>query len=114
MVEEEGITMLGSPVGSLEFERKVIKERMEKVREISQRLPLIQDPQTEYALLRSCLSLPKLMFTLRTTNPTHHIDLWQEYDSITRESLCRSLGSSITEDQWKQATLPVSAGGQVG
>lgn len=111
LVEEEGITLLGSPVGSLDFERRVIGERMEKVREISHRLPLIQDPQTEFALLRSCLSLPKLMFTLRTTKPTHHLDMWQEYDSITRDSLSRILGSSIPNYQWEQATLPVSAGG---
>ena len=51
------------------------------------------------------------MFKLRTTNPAHHLDMWQEYDSITRESLCRILGSSISNYQWQQATLPVSAGG---
>ena len=48
-MEEEGIVLLESPIGSLDFERRVIGERIEKVREIYQRLPLIQDPQTESA-----------------------------------------------------------------
>ena len=52
-----------------------------------------------------------VMFTLRTTNPTHHLNLWQDYDDITRENLCRILGSSLTNYQWWQATLSVSAGG---
>ena len=69
-VKDSGIVLLGSPVGSAEFERRVIRERMEKVREISDRLPLIKDPQTEYALLRSCLSLPKIMFTIQVTTWT--------------------------------------------
>ena len=95
LVTDEGIVLLGSPIGSVEYERRMIKDRMDKVRAISQRLPLIGDPHTEYALLRSCLSLPKLMFTMRTSNPTHHVNMWQEYDSITRDSLCRIMGSSI-------------------
>ena len=110
-MEDDGIVLLGSPIGSEEYERKVIGEKMEKVREISSLLPLIEDPQIEYALLRSCLSLPKLAYTLRTSNPVHHLGLWQEYDRITRDTLCRILGSSISDYQWWQATLPVSAGG---
>ena len=46
LVREEGIILLGSPIGSVEFERKVIRERMEKIREVTHRLPLLQDPQT--------------------------------------------------------------------
>ena len=91
LVEEEGIVMLGSPIGSLDYERRMISERMDKVRDISQKLPLIQDPQIEYALLRSCLSLPKMIFTIRTSNPTQHLNMWQEYDEITRHSLMSNL-----------------------
>ena len=37
--------------------------------------------------------------------------MWREYDAITRESLCRILGSPMNDAQWTQATLPVSSGG---
>ena len=71
----------------------------------------MEDPQVEFVILRSCLSMPKIMFTLRTTDPTNHLDLWNMYDGITRESLCRILGSPISDIQWTQSTLPVSQGG---
>ena len=111
LVEDTGIVILGSPIGSVEFERRVIGERMKKIGEISSMLSLIEDSQIEYALLRSCLSSPKFTFTLRTSNPSHHLNLWQDYDRITRGTLCHILGSTISDQQWWQATLPVSAGG---
>ena len=70
-----------------------------------------QDAQTEFVLLRSCLSIPKVMFTLRTTDPSHHQDLWYRFDNMTRESMSRILGSPLNDLQWTQATLPVSKGG---
>ena len=57
----------------MEFERQVIEKRIDKVRDISDRLPLMQDAHSEYVLLRSWLSLPKLMFTLRTTFSMDHL-----------------------------------------
>ena len=51
------------------------------------------------------------MFCLRTINPTPHQDLWEDFDSIIREALCRILGVSINQQQWLQATLSVAVGG---
>ena len=79
---EEGIVLLGSPIGSIEFEKEAINKRIDKVMEITEMLPLMQDAQAEYVLLRSCLSIPKIMFTLRTTDPFHHQDLWERFDNI--------------------------------
>ena len=53
LVEDTGIVILGSPIGSVKFERRVIGERMKKIGDISSMLPLIEDSQIEYALLRS-------------------------------------------------------------
>ena len=72
---------------------------------------LMEDAQSEFVLLRSCLSLPKIMFTLRTTDPTNHYELWERYDNITRESISRILGTPLSDTEWRQATLPVSQGG---
>ena len=51
LVREEGIVLLGSPIGSIEFERQAILTRTEKVRGISDKLPLMADPQSEFILL---------------------------------------------------------------
>ena len=71
----------------------------------------MKDPHVEFSLLRSCLSIPKIMFTLRTTNPLHHLDIWESYDNITREAFGRIMGAPLTDIQWSQAVLPVSLGG---
>ena len=67
-----GITLLGAPLGHLGYEAELLQEKVNKVQEITSLLPDIQDPQIEFCLLRSCLSLPKIMFTLRTVDTTAH------------------------------------------
>jgi hypothetical protein len=89
----------------------VLGRRVEKVRRITSLLSLLEDPQTEFCLLRSCLALPKLMFSLRTVDTSDHQDVVEEYDRVTREGLARIMGVPPTDDQWAQANLPVSMGG---
>ena len=107
----EGITVLGSPVGSRGFVRQNLEQKIDKVRQITEMLPLLRDPHAEFVLLRSCLSLPKVMFLLRCLDTTEHTDLLQSFDSTTRGALSRILGSPVTDTQWDQAKLPVSMGG---
>ena len=110
-VREPGIILLGAPLGSPQFVREALKQKVEKVREITSLLPGIEDPHTEFVLLRSCLALPKLMFSLRTVDTTDHQEPLEEYDRVTREALTRIMGSPLQDLQWSQATLPTSMGG---
>ena len=109
LVQEGGIVLLGSPIGSKVFEKQAIEERMNKVKELCSRLALMKYAQSEYVLLRSCLSIPKIMFTLRTTDPLHRQGLWQNFDNITRDNLSKILGVPVNNWQWSQAQLPVSS-----
>ena len=113
LVQEGGIVLLGSPIGSKVFEKQAIEERMNKVKELCSRLALMKYAQSEYVLLRSCLSIPKIMFILRTTDPLHRQGLWQNFDNITRDNLSKILGVPVNNWQWSQAQLPVSSGGLV-
>ena len=110
-IQEGGIVLLGAPVGDQCFKEMILKKGVEKIRETTQHLPFLQDPHTEYCLLRSCLSLPKFMFVLRAVDTTPFQPLLQEFDSITREALNRILAVPVTDLQWAQAKLPVSMGG---
>ena len=110
-IQEAGFVLLGTPVGSPEFVEEKIRSRMEKVKLITDKLPLLQDAQTEFVLLRSCLSLPKMLYVLRTTDPTNLQELWRNYDDITREALNKILGVPVNNTQWKQAQLQVDLGG---
>jgi hypothetical protein len=110
-VQEEGVILLGAPIGSEEFVGREVARKVEKVREITGLLPQLQDPHTEYVLLRSCLALPKLSFLLRATDTSNHQDHLQEFDRVTRESLTRILGAPVGNRAWQQAKLPVAMGG---
>ena len=88
-----------------------IQQKIAKIQELTQLLPNIKDPNSEFVLLSSCFSLPKTVFLLRSTDPTHHQDLWADFDSLIRDSLNHILGSSINDQQWAQAQLPVAMGG---
>ena len=107
----EGIVVLGAPVGYNAFVKEKLESRVEKVREVVQLLPLLQDPHTEFVLLRSCLSLPKIMFMLRAVNTLDYQEPLIEFDSIIRGALSHLLGSPLTDIQWAQASLPVAMGG---
>jgi hypothetical protein len=110
-IQEPGIVLLGSPLGSHHYVHEKIHQKIGKIQELTQLLPNIKDPHSEFVLLRSCFSLPKIVFLLRSTDPTHHQDLWAVFDSLIRDSLNQILGSSINEQQWTQAQLPVAMGG---
>ena len=51
------------------------------------------------------------MYCLRTINPVPHQEVWQDFDAIIREALCKILGVSLIQQQWIQATLPIAVGG---
>ena len=52
-----------------------IRLKITKVQETTDLLPLLEDPHTEYVLLKSCLSLPKLSFLLRTVGTSEYVEL---------------------------------------
>ena len=86
-VTEEGTILLGAPLGSEAFVREVLKKKVEMVRSLTSLVPNLGDPHTEYVLLRSCLALPKILFSLRTVETTNHQEVLAEFDRVTREGV---------------------------
>ena len=111
LVKEPGVTLLGTPIGNKEFVKKELEAKVVKIRKIVELLPTIQDPHTQFVLLRSCLSLPKLSFVLRTTDTSPFQDILQDFDRLVQDALGSILGTALSDLQWKQASLPVSMGG---
>ena len=107
----DGLKLLGAPIGSTSFEKVVLDDRIEKSQQLMQKLGILDDPYSEYVLLRNCLALPKMSYAIRTVNPVHHEASMERFDSSFRESLERILGGPISDAKWKQASLPVSQGG---
>ena len=70
----------------------------------------MDNPQCELALIHSCAGICKINNTLRTS-PTKFIsNSINKYDSL-RKWLEEIFQSSLDEDSWCQATLPIREGG---
>ena len=91
--------------------KEKLNARVEKIRAVVELLPLIRDPHTEFVLLRSCLSLPKIMIMLRAINTSEHQEQLFKFDFIVRGALTRLLGATLSDQQWAQAALPTAMGG---
>ena len=61
-------------------------------------------------LLKNSLSMPRLLYTLRTSDCRNH-PLLTRFDTILREGLLLILNVNFYDTQWLQATLPVRNGG---
>ena len=110
-VTSGGFDLLGSPVGSSAHCLLSVLRRIEKLQEVLAKLGDLQDSQMETSLLRSCLSLSKVAYALRTCPPRY---IWQAlvaFDDTMQESLADLAGGPLPDWAWLKTSLPVSLGG---
>ena len=106
--QEEGIELLGSPIyGNEEFFELAFQKRISKVINVQSHLMDIDDPQIEFQLLRSCLSLSKLNHLLRTVLPGKALRQFSSFDQHLRRAFELLSHSSLSDVAWKQASLPI-------
>ena len=91
------VILLGAPLGSPEFVASEVEKKVNKVREVTELLPLLADPHTEFVLLRSCFTLPKFAHLLRAVDTTNLVAHLQEFDRVTRDGLSRILGTALDQ-----------------
>lgn len=85
----------------------VVRKRVAKTQSILDRLSDIEDSQTEYSILRSCLSLPKIVSAL---SPTMLHLVLGEFDHLIFNYLSRLVGGFPSSWSWSKATLPIDMG----
>ena len=110
-VMESGIKLLGAPIGSNIFTEELLEDRIAKLGELMDKLSILDDPHTEYAMLKSCFALPKFSYIMRTVDPRPYKGTMEKFDKAVRQSMERVVGASMMDHQWQQATLPVTLGG---
>ena len=103
-----GFVLLSCPIGPAAHCSSIAMERISRVQNTLLKLRDIQDCQMETSLLRSCLSLPKISFVLRTCAPHLIQSALSAFDDIMRDTLADLCGSPISDWSWLKASLPVS------
>ena len=84
--------MLGAPIGTSAFEGEYLEEKVLKLDQLMDKISLLEDPHTEYALLRNCFALPKLSYLMRAVDPRQHQGSLARFDTFVRKALEELLG----------------------
>ena len=92
-VQKQGIKLLGAPVGEREYEAEILEERVVSVKHLLDSLHHLNDPHIEYNLLRSCFSLNKFSYSLRTVDTSGHQDIMKGFDTAVQGALEAILGA---------------------
>ena len=114
-VANDGLTLLGGAVSlDLDYLKTVAQARFTKAAAQMARLPILHDPQLQLLLLRNCLSLPKINYTLRTLPWEEVRFVGDTYDEALASSLSDLLGvdrSQLPARSCRLAGLPLRDGG---
>lgn len=103
------LEMLGSPIGGC-ARRRLLESKIDEFLRFADNLKRI-DAHTALFLLRNCLSIPKVLYYLRTAPCFLEPLLLNKYDNIINEALTTITNVSITDSGRKQAGLPGKLGG---
>lgn len=101
--------LLGAPLTS-EALQPALDEKIESVSRLVSRLPALQS-HTALFLLKNCLAIPKLVYSLRSTPAWQAETQLIKFDNIIRQGLEKIINVTLNDDAYLQATLPVSRGG---
>jgi hypothetical protein len=111
-VDNAGVDLLGSPIGSAAFMTAYIMRKLTKLDDIDKQVAKMDDAQVELCLLRNCLGFGKLTHILRTCPPELITDAISSFDARLRRTLANIIRQPfLTADQWAHANLPIRMGG---
>ena len=102
-------SLLGAPLSAGVSMDSTLTKRLRELQTASERLRLLSAHDALVLLKASC-GAPKLMHMLRCSPCTGHTAL-PDIDAALRACLVTITNVDINDDQWKQASLPVKAGG---
>ena len=101
--------LLGAPLFPGATLIGILNNKLEELQRLTERLTLMPAHDALF-LLRNVLSLPRLLYTLRTAPCVGSAELIS-YDNHLRATLSHTLNIDLSDDRWRQASLPVRWGG---
>ena len=111
VVSRDHATLLGSPIGSVEGIDEIICAKTKILQDMGDRFRHLH-AHDAYCLLRHSFSIPKVLYTLRTS-PCFLSSRLGDFDNLQRLILGDITNIRLNDDDlaWAQASLPVGAGG---
>jgi len=111
-VSNEGVKLLGTPVGTKAFTIDFTKKKLKVLKEVCDILKEVDNAQVELGLFRGCLAFNKINHLLRTCPPDLLEEALSQFDEHFHNILATILRlPCLSEDQWEQASLPVKFAG---
>ena len=111
VTEPEHASILGSPLGDLEFISEAIRDKTKSLQILGERLQYLH-AHDAILLLRHSFAIPKLLYTLRTS-PCFRSPELKVYDDLLKAITSKITNVQFHENDpaWTQASLPVKLGG---
>ena len=103
--------LLGSLIGGIEAIDSAIASKILDLERMGKRL-LLLEAHDALCLLRSAFAIPKLLHILRTA-PCFLSSSLLPFDEIQRSLLEGICNIKLSNDSWKQSSLPINSGGLV-
>ena len=109
-LDQLGLIVLGTPLGSVEFVQRELAEISVKHQSLLDRIPQVQDLQSAWLLLLFC-AVPRPNYFLRMLHPEATRVFAAQHDSSVKRCLEQLIHATIPDTTWPVATLPLALGG---
>ena len=109
LVNKVGLELLGAPIGDRALAEQLARLKSQ-FQTFVERIAAL-DAHSSFFLLKNCCTMPRFLYTLRTSHAFCNTVVLQELDDTVRVSLANILNVSINDNQWSQAILPIKMGG---
>ena len=109
LLEKAEIRLLGASV-MVEGVNSIVEEKHEELVRLTNRIKEL-DPHTGFSILKNCVAVPKLTYTLRTT-PFYRVDnALGSLDAVITNSVMAVTNVNMSDFSLSQSQLPVRMGG---
>ena len=105
------LEILGAPIGTSPFCEGYVSKKSEKAGELLKMLPRLHNPQVALSIMRRCAGFCRLVSIARATPVESAAAALASFDSDLRRTLEESTAIECTDRAWRQAQLPIRAGG---
>ena len=109
VTDEEELILLGAPILATSIEI-VLRRKLQDLQLMVERLESL-DAHDAWFLLKHCLAIPRLMYTLRCSPCYEQRAVLEEYDHQLKIGLESILNLTLEGQPWQQCVLPFKDGG---